>query len=1294
MSTQNINESLDKTIDSRIDTTCKILFKMEFLTSVLFLTVFLVAGFFIAVIADHWLFADGLSVTLRLSVFVTMLILSVFFVYRRIVPLFLYPINPVYAAQILENNSTSTKNAIINWITLKRERLERGRVAADKLGEKMLEGLTRSAAENINAVPTDRIVNKKGINICITLLIIIVTIMALYAMFSPKNPFQSFTRIILPFIQIEPPQAVQFHDVKPQNTTALQGEHLTISAKVIGKSKSPVYVFFSTDDGRAVKQAVPMNKLTSTGNGNNFWSRNEGERFETTFPPNKQGFICGTEYWIQQDDSKSNLYRIDVRPVATVEIESLTYKYPDYTGLAEEIVKGNGDIRAVNGTEVTVRVKSTAPLTQADIVYDKNTKSNNPANNPQKIKMKIDNDNPTIASTNISLKIDTPIDQNADKTDNADNIDNTDNTDNTNNANKIIHYFSINATDKDGFKSRRSGTFRQEVTRDKPPIVKWSDTAENLKEVAQIELPLNAALELPLDAEDPDFAIRYLRIKYKVTSGNKVNKQIRPSELLQSPITGATEHKGQIKKSANFKPTQHQLNVGDIVEVWGEVVDTKLPEPNVAETRHITIRIVKSKENNKSENQKTENKSDNKTENQKNENQKNEQTQINKTNDSKENIAKDEPDDQPKIKDETNKSQNNKSQNNSDENNSEENNNQNTQQENKSEKPNTKNNNTNENQNKAENNNGTEDENNKTNKPIDPETQSADAMQKIVDRMKKENWQPNSEQNKNDSNKKQDQDNQDQQKQNQNQNTKNQNQNNTEKASDNKDQAKSEQQDGTNNSDENGKNENNNNNNKRTDNKKGSNDKGNNENNSRNQSNQKNTNTDQQSKDNSSADKNSSNDTKPSDNSQDSANNKKENGNEKSENNTNSSDSGESTNDNGENQTENSTNSGTHKKNPDSTTDNTNSNDPLVNKTDNRKKDNSNGEKEVDQKRDNVDSDKDNKISNNDNEKNNVTKIKEQPVDEKDQTKRSRGDLDPNSNKIQNEGNNASNPKKTNLDRKNENLLQENKKNTDNIRNSKNDTEENIEREKKDSDGVNGVNRKESSNDDNNAKEKNKEKTEERNENSNKKPNEKPGNESDKSSKSSESDNDGKNKGQSNSSNNSKSDRNGNSSGNSSDKPKDNSKSGKKDGLANSSTGNGGVGGSKGAIESEAARLEFTERNVNLALDYLRDQLDKEQPSEELLKELGWTEGQLREFYKKWRAMSEKANRNDIPTKSNEAWMNALKSFNIRPTANDSKLKTNNTTFKDSTQKSQSTNLAPPKKLIQKFEQYTEGIAQ
>ncbi|MDR2754622.1 MAG: hypothetical protein LBC20_02855, partial [Planctomycetaceae bacterium] len=541
---QLIIENPDETLDRQINETRHFIRHIDLFLSFFSLLTILLAVLFAAVLADHWFFTNGLSISLRFGIFVILLFIVAFYIYRRIVPLLLYPINPVYAASLLEESVPSLKNSIVNWILLRKERLEQESNCNDKLAERMFDGVTQTAVSRVHEISSERAVDLRGLTrwgIALTLCFLFFVV---YALFSPKNPLTSLARIMLPISNIEKPQAIRFLNIEPGNTVALQGDKLTISAEVVGQSNEPVYLFFSTDDGQFVRQAIPM-------------SLPEGKiRYEIPFPPGKQGFISGVDYWIAQNDSRSRTFRIEVRPTATIEIVSLKYRFPHYTGLPDETIENSGDIRAVEGTEVKIGVRSTIPLQRVDIVFDYD---------PVRIVgMKLSENNPLEATASITLKLDP---QNVNPT--------------------TIRNFSFRATDLEGYESRRSGIFRLEVLPDQPPQIQWADTDTKLKDVAQLDLPLNSSLELPVQAEDRDFGLRYLR--FHVESGNK---QIRPVELLESPATGPTEYKGSILRQAVFSPITSRLAEGDSAEIWAEAVDTKFPDPNNATTRRITVRII------------------------------------------------------------------------------------------------------------------------------------------------------------------------------------------------------------------------------------------------------------------------------------------------------------------------------------------------------------------------------------------------------------------------------------------------------------------------------------------------------------------------------------------------------------------------------------------------------------------------------------------------------------------------------------------------------------------------------
>lgn len=549
------NVNLDAALDRHIDRTRRLVLQTDLAMTFLAITTLFFGGLLLAVLADHWLIPGGLSGSMRLGIFLLLICLTVFLIYRRIVPLFLYPINPVYAAQILEQRSPSIKNAILNWILLRQERFQRGEQAPNKLTERMLDGVTRAAAHGASAIPPDQAIDTRKVVSWGLLLVLLLLFMIGYTALSPKNPFVSMARIMLPFLRINAPQSVRFLEVQPGNTQVLQGERIEISVEPVGRSTEPVYLFFSTDDKQAIRQAIPM-RLP------------EGKaRYEVSFPPGKQGFVSGVDYWIAQGDSRSESYRIEVRPVASLEVASLTYRYPAYTGMPEETVENIGDIKAVEGTEVRVVLRSTVPLKQADLIFDNRSEKSLP--------MKVFGEDERSAQATFQLQ------RNGSDPDHSMADD----------FSTMTHQYSFQAVDQEGFESRRSGVFRMEILPDRPPLVQWSDTDARIKESSQFDIPLNGSMELPIQAEDPDFALRFLR--FHVESGDK---RIRPVELLKSPAIGPTEHTGPLHAKTAFSPISSRLTEGDTAEIWVEAIDTKLPDPNSSTTLRLTINVVAPKQ--------------------------------------------------------------------------------------------------------------------------------------------------------------------------------------------------------------------------------------------------------------------------------------------------------------------------------------------------------------------------------------------------------------------------------------------------------------------------------------------------------------------------------------------------------------------------------------------------------------------------------------------------------------------------------------------------------------------------
>ena len=77
-----------------------------------------------------------------------------------------------------------------------------------------------------------------------------------------------------------------------------------------------------------------------------------------------------TQYAVEANGVKSATYRIDVANLPYVKRLNMEYRFPTYTGLAPQKFDSTGDIAALKGTLVTLRVRTTMPTGGGRVVVD------------------------------------------------------------------------------------------------------------------------------------------------------------------------------------------------------------------------------------------------------------------------------------------------------------------------------------------------------------------------------------------------------------------------------------------------------------------------------------------------------------------------------------------------------------------------------------------------------------------------------------------------------------------------------------------------------------------------------------------------------------------------------------------------------------------------------------------------------------------------------------------------------------------------------------------------------------
>jgi hypothetical protein len=119
----------------------------------------------------------------------------------------------------------------------------------------------------------------------------------------------------------------------------------------------------------------------------------------------------------------------------------------------------------------------------------------------------------------------------------------------------------------------------------------------------------------------------------------------------------------------------------------------------------------------------------------------------------------------------------------------------------------------------------------------------------------------------------------------------------------------------------------------------------------------------------------------------------------------------------------------------------------------------------------------------------------------------------------------------------------------------------------------------------------------------------------------------------------------------------------------------------------EKPNLEYARRATDLALEYLRDQQGS--PDPDLLKQLGWTEEDLRQFLARWDEMQREAVRDDRGQRELDE---ALRSLGLRPSQRDARrVRIRNDQFQGL--REMGTQSSPPPKYLEQYNAYKKGTA-
>lgn len=337
------------------------------------------------VLAEHWLVPGGLSPAIRWAWLGVALIALVAAAVRWLVPLVRYRVNLVYAARAIEREHPELHNDLVNTVLVKAH--------PETNPAKVVRSLERRTAKQLSEVPVEAVIDRTMALRLAWALAALVGLAGLYELAAPKSLLVSAVRLLAPWVGWAAPSRVRIEaprlawrmpaeqgeaadaldrrglGIESGNATLVRGRQLVVATDIRGlrRGERPDVVVAPLRADGAVDSAAPawsvelVRAQAATG----------GERtFVAVLPDATRGLDQSIEITIAAGDARTAPVRVAVVDSPTLLVREIRYAFPAYTRRPPETVAWQGDIRALEGTEVTVVAESNQPLEDAWIDFD------------------------------------------------------------------------------------------------------------------------------------------------------------------------------------------------------------------------------------------------------------------------------------------------------------------------------------------------------------------------------------------------------------------------------------------------------------------------------------------------------------------------------------------------------------------------------------------------------------------------------------------------------------------------------------------------------------------------------------------------------------------------------------------------------------------------------------------------------------------------------------------------------------------------------------------------------------
>ncbi len=228
----------------------------------------------------------------------------------------------------------------------------------DPIKSHLLQRLVTDAVERTEGIDFKATVDKSRKRKHVGIAVAVFAGCALLALIFPTELNTSLNRLLSPWKKTEPVFTTKL-TVDPGNARILRGRSLAINLEVTGKSADKARLVYTKQvpvvDTEPQRQEIDMVRI-------------EGDRHR--FGYEIFNINENIEYYVAANEAESEHYTVEVFDTPKVTAIEVSYTYPEYTKLKPITQQGDGNIRAVSGSQAEVRITTNKAIQSAGLTVD------------------------------------------------------------------------------------------------------------------------------------------------------------------------------------------------------------------------------------------------------------------------------------------------------------------------------------------------------------------------------------------------------------------------------------------------------------------------------------------------------------------------------------------------------------------------------------------------------------------------------------------------------------------------------------------------------------------------------------------------------------------------------------------------------------------------------------------------------------------------------------------------------------------------------------------------------------